>query len=133
MQKTTSLFQVFDVTPFVKVEDALVVRPPQSMRVFRCTIFVNSQLATNITAGVYIANYAGFNPLSSIYLSNEFSAETGTQVAPGVDTTTGRNFVNSIVLDRRGVGYMADTFYIIDAFGGSGSTQICFIWEGEID
>ena len=132
MQKTTSLFQVFDLTSFQKVDEALIVRPPQSMRVFRCTIFVNSQFNPTANAAAYIANFAGFNPASSIYLTNGYSSDTFTNLPPAIDNTVGRIFVNNVVLDRRGVGYMNDTFYIIDASGGAGASQICFIWEGEI-
>jgi hypothetical protein len=132
MQKTTSIFQSFDLTNYTDSDNALIVRPPQSLRAFRCTIFVTSQLDLRIAAAAYIANFSGANELSAIMLNNYTEANTNTGTPPSLDTTIGVYQLDRIVLDRRGVGYMADTFYVWDAIG-TGSSAICFIWEGEID
>jgi hypothetical protein len=133
MKKTTSIFQTFDLTGFQKAGEELIVRPPQQLRAFRVTIFVSSVLNTAKAAAAYISNYDSFNELTAIYLSNFTFADTTTAVPPGNDITVGLYQLDRIVLDRRGVGYMADTFYVRDASGASGSSLISFIWEGEID
>lgn len=133
MQKTTSLFQSFDLSAYSKSDIALIVRPPQSLKVFRATIFVTSQLNASSPAAAYIANYSGANQLSAIYLSNFTKAYTSTDLPPATDTTDGLYQIDRIVLDRRGIGYMADTFYIWDATGGAGSSAIGIIWEGIIN
>lgn len=132
MKKTTSIFQTFDLTGYQKAGEELIVRPPQQLRAFRVTIFVSSVLNTTLAAAAYISNFDNFNQLTAIYLSNFTYSDTTTVVPPGTDITNGLYQLDRIVLDRRGVGFMGDTFYVRDASGGIGSA-ISFIWEGEID
>lgn len=133
MKKTTSIFQTFDLAGYQKAGEELIVRPPQQLRAFRVTIFVSSVLDQTLPAAAYISNFDNFNELTAIYLSNFTYFDTVTAVPPGNDITNGLYQSDRIVLDRRGVGFMADTFYVRDASGGAGSSAISFIWEGEID
>lgn len=134
MQKTTSIIQNFAIDNYTSSDSALIVRPPANIRAFRVSIIVTNQLAVGRPAAVYISNFSGANVLSSILLSNFTSSETSTNVPPSTDNTnTYLSSTNKIILDRRGVGYMADTFYIWNAFSPLNTATVCFIWEGEID
>ncbi len=128
--KTTSIFQTFRLNSASRPEDALLVRPPQNLRAFRCTISIHNYTGL---AEVRIANYANANDFGSILLSTGFKFDTNTVAVPGTDNSIGTNYssISSIVLDRRGVGYMTDNFYIWDVTGSA--TVVSFIWEGEID
>jgi hypothetical protein len=137
--KTTSIIQVFELgaghsTP----QDALIVRPPITMKVFRCKIFVTTQFwdintfPTNFV-GAYIANYDNANIYSAVLLTNAVNSRSQNNVIPAANATEGNNNISEIILDRRGVGYMCDTFYIWDAADRPNATGIGFIWEGEID
>jgi hypothetical protein len=125
--KTTSIFQVFDVTSFA-ANAPLIVRPPQNLRAFRVTIFPSSQTDNTQPAEIQISNDYFTNDFQGIVLSNSFSSATTTVAVPGTDLTSGFYYNNfTLILDRRGVGYMADTFYC------AGKGSICFIWEGEVE
>lgn len=132
--KTTSIFQTFSLLGYQKIGEELVVRPPQNLRAFRVQIIVTNQLAGAGVVSCVISNVSGANELQCIQLSNNFKFDTNTAVPPGTDASTGSfDTINKIVLDRRGVGYINDTFYIRDTSGATGVGAICFIWEGEID
>lgn len=133
MQKTTSIIQSFSLDNYTSSDEPLIVRPPAILRAFRVQIVLTNQLNTARPAGCYIANYSGANELSAILLSNLTISDTVTNVPPATDTTTSYGSCDRLILDRRGVGYMADTFYIWDAALAPGAATICFIWEGEID
>jgi hypothetical protein len=125
--KTTSIFQVFDCTSFTR-DAPLIVRPPKNLRAFRVTIFPSSQTDNTQGSEIQISNDTFSNDFQGIFLTNIFSSQTATVAVPGIDLTGGFYYNNfTLILDRRGVGYMADTFYCV----GKGS--ICFIWEGEIE
>lgn len=125
--KTTSIFQIFDCTSYT-TDAPLIVRPPKNLRAFRVTIFPSSQANNTQSAEIQISNDTFGNDLQGIFLTNIFSSATTTVAVPGTDLTTGFYYNNfSLILDRRGVGYMADTFYCV------GKGAICFIWEGEIE
>jgi hypothetical protein len=127
--RTTSIFQTYRLNNATKPEDALIVRPPQNLRAFRCTIAIYNNPSA---AEIRIANVQNANDLSSIVLSNSFRFDTNTVAPPGIDSTVGQTYSSnsSIVLDRRGVGYMEDTFYIWDTNGND--CIVSFIWEGEV-
>jgi hypothetical protein len=125
--KTTSIFQIFDLAGYT-TDVPLIIRPPKNLRAFRVTIFPSSQTDNTQSAEVQISNDIFSNTYQGIILSNIFSSATTTVAVPGTDLTNGFYYNNfTLILDRRGVGYMADTFYCV----GKGS--ICFIWEGEVE
>jgi hypothetical protein len=125
--KTTSIFQVFDCNSF-STDTPLIVRPPKNLRAFRVTIFPSSQTDPTQPATIQINNDTFSNDFQGIFLSNVFSSSTATVPIPGIDSTKGFYYNNfTLILDRRGVGHMEDTFYCV----GTGS--ICFIWEGEVE
>jgi len=126
--KTTSLFQAFDLDSGYSSSDrALIVRPPQSMRVFRCLIYVSGQVDEGTGASAYIANEANANVLNSVFLSRSVATSSTNPVPPDPSTSDSLTNVDRIQFDRRGVGYMNDTFYIF------GKGTICFVWEGEVN
>jgi len=129
--RTTSIFQTFFLNNSATSAEALVVRPPKNLRVFRCTITLTNEDPTQVSL-CRIANVSDANFLSSVFLSTGYSSNTSTNLPPGTDTTTGvtNSSNSSIVLDRRGVGYMEDTFYIWEE--NRNGTVISFIWEGEV-
>jgi len=132
--KTTSFIQVFNLSNYSSTEP-LIVRPPQSMKVFRCKIFVTAQFVAYTSANsvaAYISNYENANNYSALLLTNSVNSLSQNQAVPTDNKTEGSANVSEIVLDRRGVGYMADTFYCWDGTGGAVQSGICFIWEGEI-
>ena len=132
--KTTSFIQVFDLSNYSSTEP-LIVRPPQSMKVFRCKIFVTSQF-TGYTSfdsvAAYVSNYENGNNYSALLLTNSVNSNSTNVAIPSNNKIEGAANVSEIVLDRRGVGHMSDTFYCWDATSGAAQTGICFIWEGEI-
>jgi len=133
--KTTSFIQVFDLANYRSSATPLIVRPPQSMKVFRCKIFISTQFlgySSTQASAAYIANFENANEYSALLLTNAFSSFSTNPVSPNAVDTTGAANVSEIVLDRRGVGYMADTFYIWEGLGSGDPSGICFIWEGEI-
>lgn len=137
--KTTSIIQVFKLGPgFDTPETAIIVRPPITMKVFRCKIFVTTQfldinsLPTDFV-GAYVANYDNANIYSAVLLTNAANSKSGNNVIPAANDTAGNNNISEIILDRRGVGYMSDTFYIWEAADRPTESGIGFIWEGEIE
>ena len=137
--KTTSIIQVFELGPAHDTpETALIVRPPITMKVFRCKIFVTTQFLDIITiptnfVGAYVANYDNANTYSAVLLTNAANSISQNNIIPAANITAGNNNISEIILDRRGVGYMSDTFYIWEAADRPIASGIGFIWEGEIE
>jgi len=136
--KTTSILQVFELgAAHDTAATAITVRPPKTINVFRCTIFVTSQfldiqhLPTDYAA-VYVSNYDNSNINGSILLTTAANSLSQNNVIPGANVNAGNNNISSIILDRRGVGYMDDTFYIYEGSFRGITSGICFIWEGEV-
>lgn len=131
MEKTTSILQTITVNSIVPAE-ATIVRPPQSLKVFRCTIYVSSAYNGATPSQILISNFANANVETAIDLSTIFFVDTTTAVPPNIDRSMGTNeSMQHLVLDRRGVGYMVDTFYVWNA--GVGSARVNFVWEGIVN
>ena len=130
MEKTTSILQTIYVNTIVP-EEAIIVKPPQSLKVFRCTISVSS-FGNIAPCQVCISSFANANAYTSIDLSTAFFNETTTAVPPATDLSVGTNeTISHLVLDRRGVGYMVDTFYIWG--NGNLPCKVNFVWEGIVN
>jgi hypothetical protein len=123
MQRTTSIYNFFDLTG-TSAGANLIVRAPQNLKVFRCTIFCDSRSDTTLASNAYINNSPINSSLEGVFICNGVYTEASVPVAP--DTSTGTNVLNNhtLVLDRRGIGYMVDDLYIY----GKGGVSI--IWEG---
>ena len=88
------------------------------MKAFRCTFLVNPDGAANT---VWIASTPTGLEEQCITLSADVVIVTA--VPPATDTTN--TYPNTFVMDRRGVGYMEDEFYL---YGEDVNVRI--IWEG---
>ena len=123
MQATTSIHNYYDLTG-TGFGQNLVVRPPQHLKVFRATIYADSRQDTTIESALQISNAEINNSLEGTFLSNGNYTQNTVPVAP--DTSTGLIVTerNTLVLDRRGVGYMVDDLHI----AGKGGVSI--VWEG---
>ena len=116
MNKTSTHIQVVKVA-----SDTIIVRPPATMKVFRATIYLQN-IEGNDGIGL-LSTVAEQNQQNVIIFSNATSSTNN--VIPNDNQTIG--FINKLVLDRRGVGYMAESFYV----AGKGlGTSFVFIFEG---
>jgi len=126
MVKTKAHFESFIVNggrPKSGTATPVVVRAPQHLRCFRATITINNFGSNGLDSGCFIAIIPTIEEAQCVYISN--TIRTLTAVVPSTDITN--NASNQIVLDRRGVGYMDDEFYLY-----SDEAYITIIWEGEV-
>lgn len=132
MQPTTSITNYYALTGTNQFAP-MTIRVPKHLKVFRAHIFCDNREDTTQDTAVFISTqYPGnYNNASvsttGIFLSTRNYTEASVPVAP--DTSTGHTTsnVNSVIFDRRGVGYMCDDFYV---YGEGG---ISIIWEGIIE
>lgn len=123
MQATTSIHNYYDLTG-TGFGQNLVVRPPQHLKVFRATIYADSRSDTSVPSELQISNAEINNSLEGSFLSNFNFTQSSVPLPP--DTSFG-NIVtekNTLVLDRRGVGYMVDDLHI------TGKGGVSIVWEG---
>jgi hypothetical protein len=101
----------------------VVVRAPLFMKCFRATIIVNNygQLVGN---DLFISTSPTNLEENCLYLSGTMT--TATQTPPDNDFTTSAPM--QLILDRRGVGYMEDEFYLY-----SSNAYVTIIWEGTVE
>jgi hypothetical protein len=123
MNKTSSQIQIVDVTNTQYSVNSIVVRPPAFLKVFRCTIYF--QVTTEEIGFGYLSAQPNGNNLNSLIFSNFKKIETNNR--PGTDFLSGA--IDQLILDRRGVGYMQDNFYVSSSTAVG--SQFVFIWEGE--
>lgn len=121
MQKTKSIISVYDAPGTVGAGEFTVIRPPSTLLCVRATFIAWTFNA--VAAELHIST----SPNSNVGFSLPLNAneQTATSIAPGTDIT--RKTVNQFVLDRRGVGYMQDEFYL------DGKGRLVVIWEGIIE
>lgn len=130
MHRTTSINNYYSLNG-TSIGAPLTIRVPKNIKVFRAHIYCDNRedLITGTTEAFISTqqpgptNNAG-RSLSGIFITSYIYNEMSVPVAP--DTATGQTFINtnSVIFDRRGVGYMYDDFYV---FGKGG---ISVIWEG---
>lgn len=133
MLRTTSINNYYSLNN-TSIEVPLTIRVPKNIKVFRAHIYCDNRedLTTSPTEAFISTqqpgptNNAG-RSLSGIFITSYIYNETSVPVAPS--TSTGFTVINtnSVIFDRRGVGYMYDDFYV---FGKGG---ISVIWEGIIE
>jgi hypothetical protein len=102
MQATKSIISVYNAPGTTGAGEQTVVRPPSTLLCVRAT---------------FIA-WAHANTAAALHIS------TAVVLPPGTDVNY--KTVNQFVLDRRGVGYMQDEFYL------EGKGRLVVIWEGII-
>jgi hypothetical protein len=122
MIKTISHIETFQVNggkPGVN-STPLIVRAPKFMKCFRSTITARVSIGEP-TGEVYIATAPTNLIEQCIQLTGSFL--TDTNLAPGTDTTI--IGINTLILDRRGVGYMEDELYFY-----SNICSVAILWEG---
>jgi hypothetical protein len=124
MQRTISISNYYSLSNTQVGGANLVVRPPQNLKVFRATIFCDSRENTNNPTTVFVGTTILNSNLEGIFLTNYSYFDVATFVPPA--TNQGKSIVptNSLVLDRRGIGYLCDDLY----FFGKGGISI--LWEG---
>jgi hypothetical protein len=123
MNKTSTHIQVVDVTSILYGTEPIVVRPPLTMKVFRCTIYFQNIGAGKASRG-FLTTVSDQNQFNTVVFAS--GTEINTLVPPDTDNT--QAFLQQLILDRRGVGYMTEDFYV-----SSNSVDQCnfvFIFEG---
>lgn len=120
MQATKSIISVYEAPGTAMSGEQTVIRPPSTLLCVRATFIAWAH--NNVAAALHIST----SPSSDIEFSLPLDANenTNTVIAPGTDIT--KQTVNQFVLDRRGVGYMQDEFYL------EGKGRLVVIWEGII-
>ena len=122
MNKTSTQIQVVDVTTILYSKTPLLVRPPLTMKVFRCTIYFQT-IGNKVCRG-YLTSVPDQNEFNAFVFASGYSTEN--QLSPTANTT--QTFTQQLVLDRRGVGYMTEDFYV-----SSNTIDTCnfvFVFEG---
>jgi hypothetical protein len=99
---------------------ATLVRAPKTMKCFRATIIVNNYGGT-IGTQLWISSFQTALENECVYLNANYT--TATQIAPNNDFTY--TAPNILILDRRGVGYMEDEFYL-----QGDEVYVTIVWEG---
>jgi hypothetical protein len=124
MQRTISIANYYSLSNTQVGGQNLVVRPPQNLKVFRATIFCDNRENLTNAVTVYVGTAILNSNLEGIFLTNYSYFDINTNVPPATDQ--GKSIVptNSLVLDRRGIGYLCDDLY----FFGKGGISI--LWEG---
>jgi hypothetical protein len=130
MIKTKSHFQSFIVSggrPKNATGAPIVVRAPQHLRCFRATIIISNFGSTGngLDQGLFISTFPTNEESQCVYLStvNQITVD----VIVGPVTQLGNSSSQQLILDRRGVGYMDDEFYLY-----SDEAYVTIIWEGEV-
>ena len=123
MNKTKSYIEAININggrPKNGTGQYVLVRAPKTMKCFRATFVVN--------------NFGGLQP-SSLWIASQPTLQeelclflnsyipTITTVSPGTNQTS--NAPGVFILDRRGVGYMEDEFYLY-----SDECYLTIVWEG---
>lgn len=101
----------------------IVVRAPKHLRCFRATIIVNNYNATGLDQGLFISTIPTSQEQQCVFLT---TVQT-TDVLVPPDTQYTIASPSTLVLDRRGVGYMDDEFYFYSV-----EAYVTVIWEGEV-
>lgn len=124
MLPTTSINQYYSMGSTTSASP-LVIRPPKNLKVFRAH-FIADNREDNIAEALVIISTQppGSTGWDGVKISTRVYTETTTAVVPGTDISLGTADLNFYILDRRGVGYMVDDFYIY----GKGGVSV--IWEG---
>lgn len=100
----------------------IVVRAPKHLRCFRATITVQT-FNSNVDSALWISTAPCNSEELMLFIAS--NTNTNTAIAPATDITYQN--LQSIVLDRRGVGYMEDEFYFY-----ADEAYCTIIWEGEV-
>jgi hypothetical protein len=127
MIKTKSHFQSFIVNGDRPKNNGLpiVVRAPQHLRCFRATIIISNfgSSANGLDQGLFISTFPTNEETQCVYLSTV--NQTDVDVVVGPITQYGNSSLKQLVLDRRGVGYMDDEFYLYSL-----EAYVTIVWEG---
>jgi hypothetical protein len=132
MQRTTSITNYYALAGTNQFQP-MTIRVPKHLKVFRAHIFCDNREDITADTSVFISTQfpGNFNnggvSTNGIFLTSRNYTEASVPVAPDVSTGYTNSNVNSVIFDRRGVGYMCDDFYI---YGKGG---ISIIWEGIIE
>lgn len=129
MLRTTSVNSYYGLTG-TGMGNPIVVRPPKNLKVFRAHFIIDNREdpTTSAEAIICTSNPGAFGTgLDGVRLSSNVYANITTAVPPAADVSDGTVNLNYYTLDRRGVGYMCDDFYV---YGKGG---IAVIWEGIIE
>lgn len=120
MQATKSIISVYDAPGTTGAGEQTVIRPPSTLLCVRATFiaWAHNTNAASLHISTSPTNDIGFS------LPLDANVSTSTAVPPGTDIT--KQTVNQFVLDRRGIGYMQDEFYL------EGKGRLVVIWEGII-
>jgi len=120
MQATKSIISVYDAPGTTGAGEQTTIRPPSTLLCVRATFiaWAHNGIAAALHISTSPSNTIGFS------LPLDANVQTQTAVPPATDITY--QTVNQFVLDRRGVGYMQDEFYI------QGKGRLVVIWEGII-
>ena len=126
MDKTISFIQAFDVNGGRPKNAAraypIVVRPPQNMKCFRATITIN-----NNDGNDYSQLYISTSPVTNGDENSCLILGTFSKTDNTLDPAQTYYTQQSLVLDRRAVGYMADELYFYADFA-----KVIIVWEGII-
>lgn len=127
MIKTKSHFESFIVNGDRPKNQGLpiVVRAPKHLRCFRATITVNNYNATGLglDQGLFVSTFPTDQESQCVFLTSVQT--TNVVVPPDVQYTI--SSPSTLVLDRRGVGYMDDEFYFYSV-----ECYVTIVWEGEV-
>jgi len=126
MVKTKSHIQVVEMSAYT-ISQPLVIKPPQFLKVFRCTIYFSSAVIGSIG---YLATQQATSDLDAIQFSSVDIGNISTTAIPSKWPTDTQIGIKQLVLDRRGIGYFSDEFHV---YGTQDSpAYFYFVWEGEI-
>jgi len=106
MNKTSTQIQVVDVSNILYSTTPLLVRPPLTMKVFRCTIYFQT-IGNKVCRG-YLTSVPDQNQFNTFVFASGYVSTN--QVIPTPNES--QTFTQQLVLDRRGVGYMTEDFYV---------------------
>jgi hypothetical protein len=130
MIKTKSHFESFivngDRPKNAATARPIVVRAPKHLKCFRATIIVNNynSTGTGLDQGLFISTYPTNEESNCVFLTTVET--TDLQIAPAIQYAIASP--STLILDRRGVGYMDDEFYFYSV-----ESYVTIIWEGIID
>jgi hypothetical protein len=122
-KKTSSHIEIVDVSGISFPNQSTIVRPPQHLKIVRCTIIFKCRIAQSSIG--YLSSDANQNELNCIRFTNQIV--TSTNIPPGIDINISDG-LETFVFDRLGVGYMTDNFYV--SSDATGVESFVFIWEG---
>ena len=128
MKRTASIFNYYSPgSSSLGYGNNLIIRPPQNLKVFRATFFIDNRENEVKGGGAQISNAELLTVQDGIYISNDYITGTTNNVIPTANTGNIVTNVNKIVFDRRNEGYMADDFFVHNVAG------LSVIWEGIIE